>query len=533
MRRFARPSAVTSVCMHNELLEQKHLWGFVDEAIKRRGEHPLWVQRLAKGERRTTTYSAVGRRAAAISRKLREAGVGPGDRVAILAPNGPAWGAAAFGVWRIGGVIAPLHAGNSDEELKTQHDALAPACTLSAGDPRGLPDAIQVEEDEEESVENVTPDLDPHTEAARFYTSGSTGAPKMVRLSHDNLLSNVRGAARIDVPIGRRDRFLSLLPLSHAMELTGGLLLPMYHGASIIVPRHIAAAEILEAMEEEKITLMIAVPRLFRNIMLGMEKRIAGGGGLLKAYIKVIRCSPHWLARLINAPIRRHLGGGIRCWLSGGSRLDPEIARYFRSLGLPLLQGYGLTECGPVVSVQSVKDERLDSVGEPLYGMEVRIDQPNESGDGELWVRGPNLMLGYVDEAQTAEVIRDGWYHTGDIARLVEGRKIVLTGRSKRLIVTEAGKNVYPEDIEIMLEKHPQLKEAGVFELDMAPAAVLAIESPDEKAKGKEIIKEYNRRASSHNRITRYAIVNELPRTGLGKVALKELPRIFSENEVR
>jgi long-chain acyl-CoA synthetase len=128
--------------------------------------------------------------------------------------------------------------------------------------------------------------------------------------------------------------------------------------------------------------------------------------------------------------------------------------------------------------------------------------------------------------------MEDGWYRTGDVARLVDGSKIVLTGRSKRLIVTEAGKNVYPEDIEIMLEKHPDLKEAGVLEVDNAPAAVLAIEGPGEAAKARDIIKDYNQRASSHNRVTRYAIVDELPRTPLGKVALKDLPRIFKENQV-
>ncbi|MBS1269089.1 MAG: Long-chain-fatty-acid--CoA ligase FadD15 [Gammaproteobacteria bacterium] len=518
--------------MHDSLLEQQHLWGFVDAAIKRSGEHPLWVQRLAKDKKRTVSYRTIKRRAVAISRQLREAGVGEGDRVAILAPNGPDWGAAAFAVWRLGAVVAPLHTGNSDEELQTQHTALAPICTLYAGNDRSLAGAEAITGEEENEGDDTTPEPDPHSEAARIYTSGTTGNPKIVRLSHDNILSNLRGTARLDIPISHKDRFLSLLPLSHAMELTGGMLLPMYHGSTIVVPRLIAASEILEAMDQERITLMIAVPRLFRNIMLGMERKFSDGSAVLKAYVTLIRRSPNWLSKIINAPIRRKLGGGIQCWLSGGSRLDPEIARYFRDMGFPLIQGYGLTECGPVVSVQSLRDIRLDSVGVPLHGMEVKIQQPNETGDGELWVRGSNLMLGYVDDEQNAEAMHDGWYKTGDIARLVEGRKIVLTGRSKRLIVTEAGKNVYPEDVEIMLEKHPLLKEAGVIELDMAPAAVLAIEGPDEIDKAREIIKDYNRRASSHNRITRYAFVDELPRTPLGKISLKDLPRIFRENEV-
>lgn len=517
--------------MHNSLLQARHLWGFVSKAIERRGDSPLWIQRLPKGGTRTTTYASIGRRAIAVSRRLREAGVGAGDHVAILAGNGPDWGAAAFAAWRLGAVVAPLHTGNSDEELRMQHDALAPKCTLFAGDNRGLPAAIEIGDVEEDDDGFTGVDPEPEAEAARLYTSGTTGNPKIVRLSHDNILSNIRGAARLDIPISHTDRFLSLLPLSHAMEMTGGMLLPMYHGATIVVPKRIAAAEILEAMNQERITLMIAVPRLFRSIMLGMEKRFAAGGSLLKAYVALIRRSPEWLSRYINAPIRRKFGGGIRCWLSGGSRLDPEIARYFRALGFPLIQGYGLTECGPVVSVQSMHDPRLDSVGEPLHGMEAMIHEPNASGDGELRVRGPNLMLGYVDEKHTAEVMENGWYRTGDVARLVEGSKIVLTGRIKRVIVTEAGKNVYPEDIEIMLEKHPLLKEAGVFELDAAPAAVLAVDPPDEADKARDIIKDYNRRASGHNRISRYAIVNELPRTPLGKVSLKDLPNAFQEHE--
>lgn len=518
--------------MHDSLLQARHLWRFVSEAIERRGDNPLWIERLSRGGTRTTSYASMGRRAVAVSRRLRESGVGAGDHVAILSGNGPDWGAAAFAAWRLGAVVAPLHTGNSDEELRIQHDALAPACTLFSGDCRGLPSAIEIDDVEEEDDGFTAPDPDPHTEAARLYTSGTTGNPKIVRLSHDNILSNIRGAARLDIPISHRDRFLSLLPLSHAMEMTGGMLLPMYHGATIVTPKRIAAAEILDAMAQERITLMIAVPRLFRNIMLGMEKKVASGSVLLKTYVALIRRSPEWLSRIINAPIRRKFGGGIHCWLSGGSRLDPEIARYFRSLGFPLIQGYGLTECGPVVSVQSVHDPRVDSVGEPLHGMEVMIHDPDASGDGELRVRGPNLMLGYVDDRQTAAVMENGWYRTGDIARLVEGTKIVLTGRSKRVIVTEAGKNVYPEDIEIMLEKHPQLKEAGVFELDAAPAAVLAVDPPGEADKARDIVKDYNGRASSHNRISRYAIVSELPRTPLGKVSLKELPDVFAENEV-
>ena len=141
-------------------------------------------------------------------------------------------------------------------------------------------------------------------------------------------------------------------------------------------------------------------------------------------------------------------------------------------------------------------------------------------------------MLGYADPAQTAEVMEEGWFNTGDIAKLVDGNKIVLVGRAKRLIVTEAGKNVYPEDLEIMLERYPGIKEAGVFELDSRPAAVFSVD-PDDQAGIRDVLKEFNSRVSGHNQITRYAVVEELPRTPLGKIALRELPAIFEKHEVK
>jgi long-chain acyl-CoA synthetase len=171
-------------------------------------------------------------------------------------------------------------------------------------------------------------------------------------------------------------------------------------------------------------------------------------------------------------------------------------------------------------------------VGKPLPGVKVKIHAADMNGAGELWVSGPNVMMGYVDEVQTRETMEDSWYKTGDIARLVDG-KIIITGRSKRLIVTESGKNVYPEDLEVLLERDPDLKEAGVLEVDMRPAAVLAVEPPDKEAKAKEIVKKFNARVSSHNQIVRYAVVEELPRTPLGKVALKDLPKIFKQFEIR
>ncbi len=512
----------------------ENLWSLANDALQRHANHLAWVRRVGKGKREEYTYRQIHCYALNIARRLRKLGVEAGDRIGVLSANGPEWGASAFAAWKLGAVITPLHIGNSDEELKTQAQALAPKLILYHGTDRGLKNTEVIELDDavDGSDDASVSPAKSSDEAVRIYTSGSTGNPKMVKLSHNNIMSNVLAAANIDLHISSNDRFLSLLPLSHAMELTGGMLLPLHQGSTIVLPRVLAAHEILEAMVDEKITLVIAVPRLFRNIMLNMKKRFKEGGTTLGVYLKLLRLTPLGMRRMLNWPIRRKVGGNIKCWLSGGSRLDPEIGQFFRDLGLPLIQGYGLTECSPVVSVQEQSDPLVDSVGKPLPGVTVKIHAADANGAGELWVSGPNVMMGYVDEVQTRETMENDWYKTGDIARLVDG-KIIITGRSKRLIVTESGKNVYPEDLEVLLERDPELKEAGVLEVDMRPAAVLAIDPPDQNARAKEIVKKFNARVSSHNQIVRYAVVEELPRTPLGKVALKDLPKIFEQFEIR
>lgn len=511
------------------------IWDLIGGSLRNHGGQIAWIRRLPAGRREVCRFDELYRAALDLAARLRVRGVGRGDVVGIMAPNGPEWGAAALAVWKLGAIVAPIHIGNSPADIEAQVRALAPrlvlvhdaehqlaqTCPIELGS-----DPERVRDEEAVSANGLSVE-----EAARIYTSGSTGNPKIVCLSHRNISSNFRAAANI-IHIGPNDRFLSLLPLSHALEMTCGMLLPLYCGATIVVPRVLAASEIIHAMAEENISIIIAVPRLFRNLMLGLDKRMAEAGPLMRAYVRLLRHAPLALRRTLNLPLRRRFGGRIKAWVSGGSRLDPEISRYFQGLGLPLRQGYGLTETGPVVSIQEEFPRRADSVGKPLAGVEVRVENPDSTGSGELWVRGPNVMLGYLDAAQTREVIEDGWFRTGDLARLDADGLITLTGRVKRVIVTEAGKNVYPEELESLLERFGAVKEAGVLEVDERPAVVLAMDAPDPEKAAHEVLSAFNARVSAHNRITRFAVVDELPRTPLGKIALKMLPEIFREHEV-
>jgi len=515
------------------------LWALVEPSFDKYKNCTAWICREKNGKR-VVTYQQLYDAILTTAHKLRQSGVRQHDTVGITAPNGPEWTVAAFATWKLGANVAPIHIGNSDYDIEMQIKAVSPKIMLThdsniqQSDEDAATMEISMEPDtavleEESAIENVDVSGDV---AVRIYTSGSTGKPKVVRLSHNNHTSNVLAACNI-AKFTTRDRFISLLPFSHAMGLTANLLAPLYSGSAIVSPRVLAASEILETLAEENVTVVIAVPRLFRNIMLGLEKKFSNAGKALQIYLSILRNSPLFLRKLLNAPIRKKLGGRINVWVSGGSHLDGRITSYYHGLGLPLRQGYGLTETSPLTSVQLDFDPQVESVGKPIEHVSVKIHNPDENGNGEVWIKGPNVMLGYEDEKQNEDVFEDGWFKSGDIAKQDSEGRITLTGRSKRLIVTEAGKNVYPEELETLLERDPRIKEAGVFELDMKPACVLAIEGENQEAVARQALKEFNALISSHNQISRFAITDELPRTPLGKMALQGLPGVFNQCEIK
>ncbi|MBO0750281.1 MAG: long-chain fatty acid--CoA ligase, partial [Porphyrobacter sp.] len=461
------------------------------------------------GAWRSLSWREAGEQVCLLAEALRRLGLDDGDRVVLVSENRPEWALADLAIMAAGCITTPAYTTNterdhahvlensgaravivSDRKLAkplmpavvrtgiAEHVIGIEPLRASQGEFRThlwsdllQGDAIAARL----AVDARVAALGRHDPACIIYTSGTSGAPRGVLLSHGAILRNVDGAARVlagDFGWGD-ERFLSFLPLSHALEHTGGQFLPIGLGAEIWY------AESLDKLganiEEARPTFMIVVPRLFEmlrgRIVKQVEKQGRLANFLLDRALSLAERKAAGEHRLIDWPVRRLLdltlrpkirqrfGGHIKALVSGGAPLNPEVGAFFESLGLVMLQGYGQTESAPVVSVNYPSAGiRLDTVGPPLRGVEVKI-----ADDGEILVRGELVMLGYWRNPEaTAQTIRDGWLHTGDIGHLDEGGRIVITDRKKDIIVNDKGDNIAPQKLEGMLTLQPEIAQAMV-----------------------------------------------------------------------
>jgi len=300
-----------------------------------------------------------------------------------------------------------------------------------------------------------------------LFTSGTTSISKAVMLSHKNIVTNVMDI-RESFELDETDTLLSFLPLHHVFECTAGFLYAVSIGASIAYCDGVK--HMVDNLKEYEVTGMISVPAvydiMYRKLIKGIEKK-----GKLDTVKKGIKISQALLKVKIDirkklfAEIHNNLGGKLRFLVAGGAALDPETEKGFNELGFNLLQGYGLTETAPVVAVGLTKCRRLGSIGKKFPSVNVKIDEPNEQGIGELLVKGANVMLGYYnnEEATKSAIDSEGWFHTGDLARIDEDGFIYITGRKKNVIVLQNGKNIYPEEIEILINKIEGIKESMIY----------------------------------------------------------------------
>ncbi len=304
-----------------------------------------------------------------------------------------------------------------------------------------------------------------------LFTSGTTGNAKGVCLSQRNICSNILSTYGI-VKVKRSDLFFSVLPLHHTYECTLGFLLPIYSGASIA---HCEGLRyIAKNMAEFHPSVILCVPllleKLHKTIVRNMNKSLPQKYRKENQDENPFDTLPFFMKKIVKTKVKNTLGGRLRVFIVGAAAANPVILSDFRKLHLNTLQGYGLTECSPLVAGNTDFFQKDDAAGLPIPNVEYKIDSPNQDGIGEIIVKGPNVMLGYYNNPEaTANVIKDGWFHTGDLGKIDENGYLYITGRCKSVIVTKNGKNIYPEEVEYYLNDHPLISEAlvqGIQEQD-------------------------------------------------------------------
>lgn len=306
-------------------------------------------------------------------------------------------------------------------------------------------------------------EIDPEAMNIMLFTSGTTSESKVVALCHRNLCSNVMDLARV-LNINSNDRFLSFLPIHHVFECTVGFLFALYRGAQTSFCDGIKHMQ--ENYKEYKITFAACVPAIFENMYKGVWKKLEKEGKkeetleLLEKY----KDASMEKKRKVFKNVHEMFGGHVNMFISGAAAIDKSVVEGYRNFGINLCQGYGLTETSPVVATETEEFNRPGSIGKCYPSLEVKIDEPNEEGVGELLVKGPTIMLGYYNnEEATKDAIVDGWFHTGDLAKIDENGYIFIMGRKKSVIVLKNGKNIFPEEMEHLVNRIEGVKESFIF----------------------------------------------------------------------
>ena len=469
---------------------------------------------------------------------LKDHGVKKGDNVVLLAPNSPYWVAVFFGTLMRGAHIVPLNVQSTrDFVLRALKQTGARVFFKYQLFKNSLPKNITVVDTDflDEIVADYKPShykpvkIKEDDVAEILYTSGTTGMPKGVMLAHKNIGSNVETVASLIHPERDRDRLLSILPLSHILEQTIGLLLPIYKGVQIVYAH--SPAMIAELMKQYRITKMVAVPeflQVIRSRILNAvqqakkEKRF----NLLLNLSRKLQW--HWFSRLLCHSILRQFGGRIDTMASGGAPLDSELEEWWNDLGIIILQGYGLTETSPVVTTNTYDVHRFGSVGKTIKDVKVKI-----ADDGEIWVKGPNVFKGYYkNAAQTKKTFDGKWFKTGDIGKFDEDDFLFLQGRKKYMILGPGGQNVFPEDLEEKLNRLKGVKDSAVLGLDVPGGVEIhaALLLNGNAPKPEKIIEITNKQLASYQQITGWTVwpEDDFPRSATRKVK-KEKVREYLE----
>ena len=465
--------------------------------------------------------------------------ISKGDRVALMMENRPESIFSFFSIWAKKGIAISLDAGYTVDQLafvlndskpkyifvsnkvrevvEKANEKIGNIVKIIVVDEITLPTnyVAKQEEFENDSDEDV---------AIIVYTSGTTGNPKGVMITYNNIKANMDGVKAVDL-VTDTDTILGMLPYHHIMPLCFTLILPMYLGVPVILLTEISSASLLKTLQENRITVILGVPRVWEMLDKAIMVKI-NESPLAKFIFKMAeKISSMTIRKMLFSKVHKQFGGHIRLMVSGGAKIDKSILEDFRTMGFCAIQGYGMTETAPIITFNVPGRERSDSAGEVIPNVEVKI-----ADDGEVLVKGKNVMKGYYkNEAATKEAFdAEGWFHTGDLGKM-DGKYLIIIGRKKEMIVLPNGKNIDPNDIEAEIMKNTDLiKEIAVTEYN---EQLVAIIYPDfEKLQAQqivnikdaikwEVIDKYNVTAPNYKKIHDIKIIKqELPKTRLGKI---------------
>lgn len=484
------------------------------------------------------TYSRFSKEVEYLSRAFIEKGIA-GKRVAVIGKNSYEWIVVFLAAISSGGVIVPLDRGLLDYEIEDQLKRSEAVALFYGGEFRdrvGNYDLIKVCTEDSEFgewlVAGKNADNKDEYDAIKInsyemtillFTSGTTSASKAVMLSQNNITSNIYGMSFWE-KLYETDVNMALLPFHHTFGMVQTMLFLSFGMCNVFCE----GLRIAKCLNEYGVTIFVGVPRVIEEMMLAVNRKIASQGKekTIKIALKISNA-----LRKIGIDIRRKLfkqildgmGGRLRLIIIGAAAASPDVLRFFNDIGVLSIQGYGLTETSPVLTAENDTHMRRDSVGPAIPGVEVRIDNPGENGIGEIIARGENIMLGYYNEPEkTAEIIKDGWIYTGDMGKMDKDGFVFICGRKKNVIVLSNGKNVFPEEIETLVNLSPAIKECIVFaEGDSICCTIVSddkFEGNIEKAIEKHL-EEVNGQLISYKKISRYTVQeNEMEKTTTGKI---------------
>src|SRR6266571_6373869 len=483
------------------------------------------------------TYRDVAETAFRFGRELSARHIGKGDRIVLWGPNSAAWVAAFFGCTHRGVIAVPMDNASPPEfVIRVFQEVSARLLVCSRNQPHGVTPALFFE-DLQESLKRQSPaplggaKISPEDVLEIIFTSGTTAEPKGVVITNENVLANVLPLEAQIGPYLKYERFahpvrfLNLLPLSHVFGQFLGMYLPPLLRGTVFFQETLKPAEVINTIRRERISVLVAVPRMLQSLKEKIERDLEDSGRV-EEFRKKYQAGErkHFLRRWwIFHKIHRQFGWKFWAFISGGAALDRETEEFWGRLGFAVIQGYGLTETTSVISVNHPFKVGKGSIGKVMAGREVKL-----APDGEILVRGSGVATGYWSDLELQPVLSaEGWYHTGDIGELDAEGNLFFKGRKKGVIVTPAGMNVHPEDLESALRNQPQVKDAVAVPLALngnaEPCAVFILR--DATADPARVIEEANQHLAEYQRIRRWVVWpdEDFPRTSTQKPRRAEI----------